>query len=230
LRTSCYIQSSGGASILVDASPDFRTQALREGISRLDAVFYTHAHADHILGTEDLRGLSYVRSSALPCYAERHTATELTRAFSYIFHPDPEYIGGGLPRLDLIGSLLPEDPVAIADLLVKPFRLYHGHLPILGYRIGSFVYATDCNRIPEESWKYFENAEVLFIDGLRRDPHPTHFSIAEAIAVAQKVGAQRTWLIHLTHTVDYTEESARLPNGIALAYDGLKISVAGEPT
>jgi phosphoribosyl 1,2-cyclic phosphate phosphodiesterase len=225
LRTSCHIKVDNKRSFLIDASPDFRQQALTHYIDYLDGVLFTHGHADHILGTEDLRGLSYVRSSPLPCYAEAHTAKQIRSLFSYIFDPDPNYVGGGLARLSLIDSLTPGVSFSLEGVEITPFRLYHGTLPILGYRIGSLVYATDCNHIPEESFPYLENAEVLFLDGLRFEPHPTHFTIPEAIKLAQRIKAQSTWLIHLTHTVDFDEVSLDLPQGIQLGYDGLTVTI-----
>lgn len=224
LRTSAHLQV-GAASILIDASPDLRQQALANDLRIVNAVVYTHAHADHILGTDDLRAFNFSTGRRLPCYGSQATLEGLTRNFSYIFSPDPKWRGGALSQLDPIeinhGTAFDADGVTIL-----PFALEHGDLDVTGLRIGSLAYATDCKRIPAESMKVLSGVETLILDGLREELHPTHLSIGEAIDLAQKIGARETYLIHMTHSIDYQAKSLELPPGIALAYDGLKLRVS----
>jgi phosphoribosyl 1,2-cyclic phosphate phosphodiesterase len=223
LRTSAYLTLATGEGVLIDASPDLRQQALRHNLSRVDSVFYTHAHADHILGTDDLRVFSFKRSAPIPCYGNSETLAQLQQMFDYIFNPDPRYRGGLLAKLTQC-ELSPDKPFELFGVTFHPFELSHGGLPVLGFRVGNLSYVTDCNEIPDAARKIIHGSEILFIDGLRHEPHPTHNTIEQAVEAALSLGAKQTYLIHMTHNIDYAREDSALPDGINLAYDGLQVS------
>jgi phosphoribosyl 1,2-cyclic phosphate phosphodiesterase len=220
LRPSIYVETPG-AHVLVDAGPDLRAQALRHRISRVDAILFTHGHADHILGMDDVRRFNALMRGSMPCYGDARTLDDIRRMFSYVFDPATPK-GGGLPQLDL---RLIEGPLAIADLDVVPVPVDHGARPILGFRFGGVAYLTDCSRIPEASWPLLEGLDVLVLDALRLRPHPTHFSLDEAVATAARIGAPRTFFTHMCHDLLHAATDARLPSGMALAYDGLVLQL-----
>ena len=222
LRTSALIKIDSTANILIDASPDLRQQALKWKIMNISAVLFTHHHADHILGMDDLRGFNFVQKGAINCYAVPHTARRIKRVFSYAFHSSRQYEGGAPPQL-IMNEIDYVSPFAVTGLTVQPFPLLHGSMRIVGYRIGDMAYATDCKIIPAETLELLRGVKLFILDGLRHEQHRTHQTISEAIAVARSVGAQKTYLTHLTHTVDYEPTSRSLPPGIELAYDGLEI-------
>lgn len=222
LRTSGLIRLDSGRNILIDASTDLRQQALKWKVSRVDALLVTHPHADHILGIDDLRCFNFVQRASIPCYGNRSTLDRIRRTFAYIFEPDPDYQGGGLPQVTL-QEIQDEIPFTAAGASIQPFPLEHGGITVLGYRIGELAYATDCKRIPENSRKILKGVKVLVLDGLRYEAHRTHMTIDEAVSVAAELGIRRTVLTHMTHNVDFDEVSARLPRQVELAYDGLEI-------
>ena len=221
-RTSALITADDGRNILIDTSPDLHHQALRYKIERVDAVLYTHAHADHILGTDDLRVYNFRRDSPIPCFGDAQTLSALKNFFHYIFSPDPNYEGGLLAKLALHEIEVGKSFKA-AEQEVLPFSLLHGSSPVLGFRIGDLAYATDCNAIPDESFSALSGVKVLILDALRHKPHNTHFTVADAVDAAKRVGAERTYFVHMTHDLDYHETNAELPPGMQLAYDGLQI-------
>ena len=208
-------------SILVDTSTDLRTQALVNDVRRVDAILFTHTHADHVFGIDDVRRFNQMQRSAIPCFADSATVASLKRMFTYIFVP-PKQVGGGLPQLSLF-------PLAGAFTLggveIVPIPLFHGVLPILGFRIGSFAYLTDCNRIPDESFALLAGVKTLIIDALRQRSHSTHFSVSEATAVAQQLGVERAYFTHISHDLGHAGTSATLPAGVELAYDGLVVEI-----
>ncbi len=223
-RCACYIEANG-LGILIDTGPDFRQQALREGIRRLDAVLYTHHHFDHVAGIDDLRPFFFENKRPIPCYAPPNTARVLYQMYAYIF-ADGTY--PGVPRLNLHAV---EGPFEVTSrygdsgrVRVEPIEVLHGELPMYGYRIGCFAYLTDASRIPETSYERLRDLDVLVLDALRERPHPTHLSIDEAIQAARRIGARQTYFIHMTHEVLHAEVEARLPEGINLAYDGLQFT------
>ena len=216
LRPSIYVEAAG-AQVLVDAGPDLRTQALRQGITRVDAILFTHGHADHILGLDDVRRFNAVMNGPMPCFGDAVTREDIRRMFGYVFDAATPK-GGGLPLLDLRPI---ESPVRIGALDVTPVPVIHGARPILGYRFGAFAYLTDCSRIPDASWALLEGLDVLVLSALRVRPHPTHFSLDEAVAAAARIGAPRTFFTHMCHDLPHASTDARLPSGMALAYDGL---------
>ena len=219
LRPSIFIETSDGASILVDAGPDLREQALTHRIRRLDAIVFTHGHADHILGMDDVRRFNFMQGRPMPCYGDERTIADIRQTFSYAFDPRTQK-GGGLPQLV---TFTIHGTFCIGRQEIVPVPIFHGQRGILGLRLGAFAYLTDCNRIPDTSWPLLEGLDVLVIDALRDRPHPTHFSVAEAIDAARRIGAKRTLFTHMCHDLPHVATSARLPAGFELAYDGLVV-------
>ncbi|MBD1400668.1 MBL fold metallo-hydrolase [Pelobacter sp. M08fum] len=219
-RTRCSaLLSCGGHNLLIDTATDLRQQALREDIQHIDAVLYTHCHADHVHGIDDLRGFNVPGGNPIPLYADPQTLISLRRNFKYIF--DPCQPPGYVPKLTLHPLAGPMD---LFGLEIIPIPLRHGAQPATGYRCGPFAYLTDCNRIPDSSLALLKGLELLVLDGLRFKPHPTHFNIPAAVAIAQSIGAKQTLLTHLSHDVDHAGVDADLPDGINLAYDGQRFS------
>jgi phosphoribosyl 1,2-cyclic phosphate phosphodiesterase len=208
-------------SILVDTSTDLRVQALANNVRRVDAILFTHTHADHVFGIDDVRRFNQMQKSAIPCFGDEGTIAGLRRMFAYIFEP-PRQAGGGLPQLSLFRLA---GTFSLGGREVVPVPLFHGNLPVLGFRIGSFAYLTDCNRIPDESFALLDGVRTLIIDALRHRPHSTHFSVSEATAVAARIGAKRTYFTHICHDLGHAATSASLPAGVELAYDGLVLEI-----
>lgn len=209
-----------GKHIIVDTTPDLRTQLLRDPIPRLDAVLLTHSHTDHMMGLDDIRPFNFFQRETIPVYAGPPTAKAVRRAFSYIWDPNAQ-IGGGKPQIDLREVTGPFD---VGGVEIVPIPVRHGDWTILGFRIGPFAYITDTNGVPDDSRRLLEGIDTLALDGLRPSPaHPTHFTIGEAVKEAQAIGARKTWLIHMSHDAEHEEVDAMLPDGIALAWDGLQL-------
>lgn len=221
LRSSIYVEGDDGVCVLVDTTTDLRTQALRARIRRVDAVLFTHAHADHVMGLDELRRFNMITRQPVPAYGMRSTLDDLRRTFAYAFAPDAPR-GGGVPDLRLAPL---EGACCIGRTDVVPVPVQHGRWPVLGFRFGSFAYLTDCNRIPEASFPLLEGLDVLVLDALRHRPHPTHFSLDEALAVARRVGARRTFFTHIAHELGHARTCAGLPAGVTLACDELTIDV-----
>ena len=217
-RSSILVQHNG-AGILVDTSTDFRRQAIREGLSRLDAVLITHAHADHIHGLDDIRSLTWEKS--LPVYAAQNAADEIRTRFDYVFKKTQ--IGGGKPNIDI--RVIDSGELNVCGIDVLPIPIKHGDLDIFGYRFANFAYLTDCSGIPQESYRFLAGVEYLIIGALRYRPHATHFSIGEASEAAAKIGAKRTWLTHLCHDVSHMGLVKDLQNGVNPAYDGMILTL-----
>jgi phosphoribosyl 1,2-cyclic phosphate phosphodiesterase len=208
-------------SILVDTSTDLRTQSLANDVRRVDAILFTHTHADHVFGIDDVRRFNQMQKAAIPCFAAADTVTSLRRMFSYIFEP-PKQKGGGLPQLSLrrlAGAF------SLGGIEIVPIPLFHGVLPVLGFRIGTFAYLTDCSRIPDESFDRLDGVRTLIIDALRHRPHSTHFSVTEACEAAARIGATRTFFTHISHDLGHAATCATLPAGVELAYDGLVLEI-----
>ena len=221
-RPSVYLELPG-VSVLVDTSTDLRSQALRFGVPRVDAILFTHSHADHVMGLDEVRRYNALQGAPIPCYADPHTAAELRRTFAYIFEP-PTQVGGGLPRIDLFEIAGAFD---LGGHLIVPVPLLHGRREILGYRIGGLAYLTDCSAIPESSFPLLEGVELLVVDALRDRPHPTHFTVSQALDVVARVGPARALFTHIAHDLPHAETCARLlPRGAELAYDGLTLDFA----
>jgi len=209
-------------AILVDTSTDLRTQALANDVRRVDAILFTHSHADHVMGLDDVRRYNQMQKRSIPCYADRQTLESLRQMFAYVFNP-PKQVGGGLPQLELCEI---DGPFSVAAVDIVPVPLWHGQLPVLGFRIGAFAYLTDCNRIPDASWPLLEGTRTLIVDALRQRPHSTHFSVDQAVAVVRRLGAERAYFTHISHDLAHAATNARLPAGMELAYDGLVLEVA----
>ncbi|MGH7509929.1 MAG: MBL fold metallo-hydrolase [Gemmatimonadales bacterium] len=220
------VLESGNATILIDTPPELRLQLIAGGFSRIDAVVYTHEHADHINGIDDLRIFSVRQRQALPIYGPAETLDRLRASFNYIFdeavHP---YEGTSKPRLALHATQ-PRKPITVAGVELLPLAFEHGHLRVFGYRVGGLAYITDVKAIPEVNRAHLRDLDVLVLNALWWRPHPTHLSISEAIDTARALGARRTYLTHLTHETGHSDLEARLPPGVLPAYDGLKVEVA----
>jgi phosphoribosyl 1,2-cyclic phosphate phosphodiesterase len=221
LRPSIYVECDNGHRILVDTTPDLRQQALRHDIRRVDSVLFTHAHADHVLGLDELRRFNHMTRQPVPLYGEPHTLEQIRQTFAYAFNKNAP-AGGGVP--DLTMHELDGRPFALGGQEIVPVPVRHGTWTILGFRFGGFAYLTDCNAIPESSMPLLEDLDVLVLDALRHRPHPTHFTVAQAVQVAKAVGAKQTLLTHICHDLGHEETSAMLPPGVGLAYDGLRIT------
>lgn len=221
LRQSVLIEEQG-LNILIDTTPDLRLQLLRRPVPRLDLILFTHSHADHMMGLDDIRPFNFRQREPLLACASPPTARALRRAFSYIWD-ERSQIGGGKPQLDLREV---EAPFLAGGLEVIPVPVQHGDWTILGFRIGRFAYITDTNGIPDSSIALLQGVDTLALDGLRVAPaHPTHFTIDQAVDCAARIGARETWLIHLTHEVDHAIVEATLPPDIRLAYDELVLEI-----
>ena len=222
-RTAALIEA-GGRRLLIDTPPELRLQLVGAGIASVDAVLFTHAHADHVHGIDDLRAVSTRRQGPLDVYGAPGTLAELTRRFEYIFDGTPAPPGTSKPEL-LVHALQPDEETKIAGMPVRALALPHGGATVLGFRVGSIAYLTDVKVIPEAALARLEGLAVLVLNALLPRPHPLHLSIPEAVAAAQRIGARQTFLTHLTHDAPHAELAARLPAGIAPAYDGLVIDV-----
>ncbi|PYQ47292.1 MAG: MBL fold metallo-hydrolase [Acidobacteria bacterium] len=223
LRQSVKIEANG-KYFLIDTTPDLRAQLLRDPIPRLDFVLFTHSHSDHLMGLDDIRPFNFRQRETIHAFANAPTAKAIRRAFSYIWNDTQ--IGGGKPQLDLheVDGAFRHDGIDIT-----PLPVCHGDWTILGFRIGPFAYITDTNGIPERTVELLRGVDTLALDGLRPSPpHPTHFTISEAIEAADRIAARITYLIHLTHDIDHAAFEATLPANVRLAYDGLRLEFNDE--
>jgi len=209
-------------NVLIDTPPDLRLQLLREGIGIVHAVAYTHEHADHLFGLDDVRVLQFYLGKPVPLYCEEAVELRIRQSFNYAFIDREPTHAGAVPQLEF--HRIQAEPFDLLGATFLPIRLKHGpHFEVLGFRIGNVAYCTDTNEIPVESWPLLAGLDVLVLDALRDRPHPTHFSLEEALAVAQRVRPRRTVLTHVSHELDYARTNARLPAGVELAYDGQRI-------
>ena len=223
-RTSAVIESDG-RRLLIDTAPELRLQLVAAAVASVDAVLFTHGHADHVHGIDDLRAISVKHAGGLPVYGPGDTLAEMSRRFAYIFDPDVAAAPGTTKPELHAHALEPDRDTEIAGMPVRPLRLPHGSDSVFGYRVGPIAYLTDAKAIPEDARAQLGGLAVLVLNGLLSRPHPLHLSIPEAVSAAQQIGAQRTYLTHLTHETPHAELAARLPAGIAPAYDGLAIEV-----
>jgi phosphoribosyl 1,2-cyclic phosphate phosphodiesterase len=224
-RSGAVLEAEG-STILIDTPPELRLQLIASGFSRIDAVVYTHEHADHINGIDDLRVFSVRQRKPLPLYGPAETLDRLRASFNYIFNDEVHpYEGTSKPRLTLHRTE-PDRIVRIAGIEVLPLAFKHGHLRVFGYRFGKLAYITDIKEIPPGEQEHLRNLDVLVLNALWWRPHPTHLSITEAIETARQLGARRTYLTHLTHETGHAELESQLPAGVFPAYDGLSVEVA----
>jgi phosphoribosyl 1,2-cyclic phosphate phosphodiesterase len=210
-----------GHTVVIDTGPDFRAQALDNGIKTVDAVFYTHAHADHILGMDDLRPISYKVKDKIPLFADDSTAAVLETVFDYTFSEDSQYPLRARVSLNRLNG---DSAVEVCGAAFQRVPLLHGPLKTGGYRFGSAAYLTDMNAIPDSSLPLLQDLDVVIIDALRFNHHPSHANIEEAIGWVEKIGAKRAWFTHMCHEISHAKVEANLPEHIRLSYDGLRIS------
>jgi phosphoribosyl 1,2-cyclic phosphate phosphodiesterase len=213
----------GVRNILIDTGPDFRTQALAVGLKHLDAVLYTHSHADHILGFDDLRPISfewYRGAEAIPLYTTRETRETLEQVFAYTLSPRATYSNRARVRLEPLGE---HNEICGVDF--QPVPVLHGDLPIIGYRFGKTAYLTDVSTIPESSFALLKDLDVLILSALRHKPHPNHLTLNQAREWAARIGARQTWFTHIAHELGHEATNKGLPAGVALAHDGLRIPI-----
>ncbi len=208
-------------TVLIDTTPDFREQAIREHIRRIDAILYTHGHADHILGLDDVRPLSFPRITGggkIPLYATDNTARVLRNVFRYIFDADYKY--GGLAQVDLRPV---NGPIDLFGAIFTPVVVMHGDVPIEGYRFGSAAYLTDFSCVPEASMAQLEGLDILFLDALRHHPHPTHSTVENSLKIVDRLKPRRTYFTHISHDLPHQATNAALPENVRLSHDGLKL-------
>lgn len=218
-RTSVVI-SYGDTRVLVDTTPELRLQAIANKVHRIDAVVFTHAHADHIMGLDDVRRYNYVKGGPLDVFADRPTHETLVRCFAYAFKepsPTQRVFRPHLVHREIRGEF------EIAGVRWKPIPLMHGEMPVLGVRVGNIAYCTDVSHIPESSYPLLEGLDVLILDALQKKKHTTHFNLEEAIEEAKKIAPKRTLFTHIAHGLGHAETNAELPDGMRLAYDGLVV-------
>lgn len=222
-RAAALIEA-GGRRLLIDTPPELRLQLVAAGVASVDAVLFTHAHADHVHGIDDLRAISVRSRGRLAVYGGAATLAELARRFGYMFDPAPAPPGTSKPELTA-RALEPDRETEVAGVPVRTLELPHGGHTVFGYRVGPVAYVTDAKAVPEAVRARLAGLDVLVLNALLPRPHPLHLSIPEAVETAQRIGARRTFLTHLTHDAPHAELAARLPPGIAPAYDGLVIEV-----
>jgi phosphoribosyl 1,2-cyclic phosphate phosphodiesterase len=211
-----------GVQVLVDAAPELRLQCVANHVESIDAVVFTHGHADHIMGLDDVRRFNTIRGGALDVWADQRTSHALQNAFGYAFRPPDPSEQVYRPHLNPRSI---NGPFEIGGRQWRPLPLFHGEMPVLGFRVGAIAYCTDVSRIPEETFDMLRGLELLVIDGLQPHPHPTHFSISQALLAAGRIQAKRTYLTHMAHHVSHAQVSATLPAGVELAWDGLRVKV-----
>lgn len=219
-RPSVMVQWDG-RTVLIDSTPDFREQAIRERINRIDAILYTHGHADHILGLDDVRPLSFPRITGggrIPLYATENTAKVLRHVFRYIFDGDYKY--GGLAQVELRDV---DGPIELFGATFQPLVVNHGDYPIEAYRFGSAAYLTDFSTIPEETMQQLEGLDILFLDALRHHPHPTHSTVQNSLQIVERLKPKRAFFTHISHDLPHQETNATLPENVRLSHDGLKL-------
>jgi phosphoribosyl 1,2-cyclic phosphate phosphodiesterase len=215
-RTSALV-SFDGRHVLIDTAPELRLQCLAAGVTRVDALLFTHAHADHVVGLDDVRRFNHLARPVLPAYASAATLDTLRRMFDYAFQDDPDY-PSAKPRLE---ARVVTGPFDLFGRRVTPLPYPHGPTEVLGYRIGNIAYCPDCSGIPDEIRPQLASLDVLVLDALRRRPHPTHFNLEQALAEARRIGARRTYFTHIAHELGHAAASTELPPGVELAWDGL---------
>lgn len=218
-RCSAHVIADG-VHLQIDTGPDFREQCLRERIARVDAVLYTHQHADHLNGIDDLRAFCYLQRGVIPLYGPDYCMRDIRERFAYALQAPSAFW-----EKPVLSAQPVEQPFEVGGVTIVPIRVMHGAWPILGYRIGDFAWLTDVSDIPPESLELLQGVKVLALDCLRERPHPTHLSRAQALAWAERIGAEQTWLIHMTHEVDYDAVASTLPPGVFMAWDGLRLAI-----
>lgn len=222
-RPASLLRTAQG-NVLIDTPPELRLQLLREGITNVHAVLFTHSHADHLFGLDDLRIFPHYLGHPLPIYCEERVERHIRTSFAYAFEPiTRKYPAGSVPQLEFhrIGT----EPFEVLGETVTPVRLLHGRFDVLGFRFADVAYCTDVKEIPPESCERLQNLDVLILDALRDKPHPTHMSVAESLAAIARLRPRKTYFTHISHNLEHAATNARLPEGVELAYDGLAVPV-----
>jgi phosphoribosyl 1,2-cyclic phosphate phosphodiesterase len=219
------IETDGGTHILIDTPPELRLQLIAAGASRVDAILFTHDHADHVHGIDDIRALSDRSDVPIDMYGPPDTMQRLAKRFAYIFDDSIKALPGTSKPEGRAHPVMPGKSFRVGDVEVTPVAVPHGPISVYGYRIGNLGYITDAKELPEEALQAFRGVTVLVLNALFRTPHPTHLSVSEAVEAARKIGARQTWLTHLTHRTGHAALEAELPDGIAPAFDGLTIHI-----
>ncbi len=233
LRCAILVQWPDAAgnpqTLLVDTPPDLRTQLLRERIGLVNAILFTHEHADHIFGLDDVRLFPFRLGAAVPLYCNAQVEARIRKSFDYAFMDREVTHEGARPRLEF--KSIDTDAFEVLGTRVLPIPMMHGpHFEVLGFRFGDFAYCTDTNGIPQSSLDRLRGLKTLVIGALRHQPHATHFNVEQAVAVAQQIGAERTFLTHISHDLDHDTTNAMLPPGIELSYDGLRVDLQLVPS
>ena len=218
-RSSAIIEIDG-ISVLIDTSPEFRLQVLRENVRQIDAILYTHAHADHVFGLDDIRRFNDMSHKTICCYGSAETLNTIRQAFEYIFIPTQ--IGGGKPQIELISI---DAPFGVNNVQITPIPVFHGQLNVFGYRIDDLAYITDCSDIPDLSMQLLADLDTLILGVLRAEPHETHFSISQGLAIVQELKPKRAFFTHIAHRLDHEITNQALPPNVQLAHDGLQIEL-----
>jgi phosphoribosyl 1,2-cyclic phosphate phosphodiesterase len=219
-RCSSLITLDSGENILIDTGPDLRTQSLRENIQRVDAVLYTHTHADHLHGIDDLRAFCQIQRKQIPLYAKEDAVAHIAQKFGYVLREPSDYWDLPVLRTETIHG-----PFKLFGMQITPIPVLHGRGQILGYRIGNFAYMTDVSEIPESSLELLDGLDVVLLDCLREASHPTHINIEQSLAYIGRIKAKQSYMIHMTHELEYASLSDKLPKNVFVGYDGLKLDI-----
>lgn len=203
--------------VLIDTSPELRLQCVACGIRRVDAILFTHFHADHIVGLDDVRRFNWLQEEPITLYGDRPTLERVRQTFAYAFANDPDY-PSAKPELQ---TALLDGPLELGGRRITPIPLMHGRLPVYGFRVGNIAYCTDCSFIPDESYELLGDLDVLVLDAVRRRPHATHFNLEQSVEEARRIAARRTYFTHIAHELKHADTNAQLPATMKLAYDGL---------
>lgn len=220
-RSGVLVQGPAG-NFLIDTSPELRLQLVRERVDVAQAAVFTHGHADHLFGLDDLRIFSYYLKQVIPLYCEPETERRIRKSFDYAF--DDPYASrhfGAVPQFEI--RSIHTEPFELMGLTLRPIRLWHGEMPVLGFRMNNVAFCTDVSRIPDESWPLLEGLDVLVLDALREKPHPTHFNLTQALDVVARLRPRQAYFTHISHVLEHDATNARLPPGVELAYDGLRV-------
>jgi phosphoribosyl 1,2-cyclic phosphate phosphodiesterase len=221
-RASIYVVTDEGVRLWIDTGPELRLQALREGVSRVDAVLFTHYHADHTAGIDDVKAFNASLGGILPCYGNAETEASLRLRFPWAFEGTPWV--GLIPHISY--QVVDAEPFYVGQACVQPIPMRHGRIRATGYRIGSFAYLTDTSGIPEQSRKLLRDLDTMVIDALRWEPHPTHLSVPEVLELVEELRPRQTYLTHVSHKLEHQATNARLPDGVRMSYDGLRLEIA----
>ncbi len=220
-RTSILI-SEGNTDILIDTPAEFRLRAIDYKIKKIDAVIFTHAHMDHIAGFDDIRRFNEIQEKIINAYADKKNLNEIKKRFNYIWEKTQS--GGGKPKVNL-KEIKPFKEFKIKNIKILPFPVWHGNLIVMGFRIKNFAYITDVSKIPDKVYKYLNDLDVLVLDALRIEEHPTHFNLFKSIEETKKINAKRTFFTHIAHSLEHNETEKKLPENIKLAYDGMEVII-----